>query len=331
MAEEDQRGGDADHASHRHRERSPYPAGEPARHQAAERCHPHEHHSIEAHHAAAQSVRRNGLERGIGRGHLHRHAEAHRHQQQRREVEGPGESKQDQGHGVADRRGCDHPAESPHARPGRHVDGTQDGAHAHGAHQDAQRSGSSVQNAFGEHRHEDQNGIVHDARHTQQQQQRARGGVMADIVPTLLEVLKRRGVRLARRRRQAHHQQADDHAQKRAAVQQEAIAFADGGQQHAGYGRSQDAPAVVDAGVQADGVHQVLFADHLHQKGMPRGHVKDADHSQKQSQTEDLPDLHHPGQGQPGQQEGLEHRQELCHGNQLPPVDPVCHHARHGR
>ena len=86
----------------------------------------------------------------------------------------------------------------------------------------------------------------------------------------------------------SHHQQARDHRDIAEALA-ESTTFADLRHQNSGDRRAHDARAVEHGRVQSDGVHQIFFAHHIHQEGLPRRNVECIHHSEKRRQHEDVP------------------------------------------
>ena len=63
--------------------------------------------------------------------------------------------------------------------------------------------------------------------------------------------------------------------------------------------------------------------DHLHQEGLPAGHVKGVDQTLKGAQDQDLPNRDSFGERQPSQQQGLHGGQGLGPEQHLPAIQAV--------
>ncbi len=72
----------------------------------------------------------------------------------------------------------------------------------------------------------------------------------------------RRGVHI-------HHHQSSDHRDVASAVCEEAPALPQSRHQHSSDRRTDDTRPVEHGGVQRDGIHQVVFAHHIHKKRLP--------------------------------------------------------------
>ena len=111
--------------------------------------------------------------------------------------------------------------------------------------------------------------------------------------------------------RHVHQQQSRNHREIADPVGEEAPALADRIDQHARHGRPDHAGAVEHRGVQGDGVDQILPADHVHDKRLPRRDVEGVDDSQKSGEYEDVPHLDVARECQGRQDEGQEHGRRL--------------------
>ena len=94
-------------------------------------------------------------------------------------------------------------------------------------------------------------------------------------------------------------------ARKADAVDQEAGAFADVGEQDSGDGGPDHARGIEDGGVERDGVDQVFLRGHLNDERLAAGHVEGVDDAERSGQREHVPDLNAAGEGEGGEGEGL--------------------------
>ena len=93
-----------------------------------------------------------------------------------------------------------------------------------------------------------------------------------------------------------HHCQADDHGDVAYGVGGKAPAFAHLCHQNSGDRRADDARSIEHRGIQRDGVHQVLFADHVDEERLTSGNIESVHHSEQSCEHEDVPNLHAPAQ-----------------------------------
>src|ERR1035438_988611 len=124
--------------------------------QAAERSQTDHGHGIERHDAPAVFVGDQGLYGGVGRGHLAHHVVSDEGHDGQRQIKGRGKSKGEvagAGDHPADRH---HAAQSGKPRAARQGQRADDGASAHGAHENAKAARAAVKNIVGEKGHEDQ-------------------------------------------------------------------------------------------------------------------------------------------------------------------------------
>ena len=108
-----------------------------------------------------------------------------------------------------------------------------------------------------------------------------------------------------------HHEQTRDHRDVAGAVGKKAPAFAKLRHQYAPHRRPYNARPIEHRRVQRNGVHQVLFADHLHQERLPSGQVESIHHAQQSRQHKHMRDLDAMAQHQ-----GRKHQREQ-HGRRL--------------
>src|SRR5579862_4642860 len=86
-----------------------------------------------------------------------------------------------------------------------------------------------------------------------------------------------------------HGEQRSDHGEITQSIDEEAVAFADDGDDHSGKSGSDETRSVDHGGVERDGVAEVSASfDHLHEEGLPRGHVEGVDQPLKDAQHYDF-------------------------------------------
>jgi hypothetical protein len=116
---------------------------------------------------------------------------------------------------------------------------------------------------------------------------------------------------------------SDDHRDIADAVRKEAPAFADFRHEDSGDRRADDARAVEHGRVQRYGVHQILLADHVNEKGLAAWDVEGVDDAEQRGENEDVPDLNDSGERQSAQNKGENHRSGLGSDDDLLAVFPV--------
>ena len=133
-------------------------------------------------------------------------------------------------------------------------------------------------------------GHAHQAEQREQQQDGADGREARDIGPALAQLREHGcGGTLLAGARQAHHQQRGDDGDVADAVDEEAPAFAGGGDEQAGERRADEARHVDHGGVDGDGVGEVgAVLDHLDHEGLAAGHVEGVDDALHRAEREDL-------------------------------------------
>jgi hypothetical protein len=105
----------------------------------------------------------------------------------------------------------------------------------------------------------------------------------------------------------SHQHQAKDDGDVADAIGEKAPAFAEPCDQDAGDGGADHARTVEHGGVQGDGVHEVVFANHVDEEGLAAWDVKGVDYAEQGREDEDVPDLDFVGEGERGQDEGKDH------------------------
>ncbi len=106
-----------------------------------------------------------------------------------------------------------------------------------------------------------------------------------------------------------HHQQPGERGDEGQPVEQERPAAAEGGDQHTGDGGPDQPGGLEVGGVEADGVAQLVRADHLGDEGLPGRVVEDGDQAEDEGDQVDVPDLHMAAQREHGEGEaGEAHR-----------------------
>ena len=104
--------------------------------------------------------------------------------------------------------------------------------------------------------------------------------------------------RRRRRRRQRsrtlhpHHEQSDDHGDVANGVNGEAPALANLCDEDSGYSRPYYPRPVKHGRVERDGIHQILFADHVHEERLAARNVERVDYAKQRRQHENLPNPH---------------------------------------
>ena len=133
----------------------------------------------------------------------------------------------------------------------------------------------------------------------------------------------------------AHHEQRDDDGEVADAVDGEAVAFADRGDDEAGEGRADEAGDVDHGRVEGDGVAEVLLvissSDHLDEEGLAAGHVEGVDEALHHAERDDLVDGDDLGEGERGEDERLDCREDLGPDEEVAAVEAVDEDAGEGR
>lgn len=129
-----------------------------------------------------------------------------------------------------------------------------------------------------------------------------------------------------------HEQERHEDCQEAQAVDEEADPLTAQTDEDPGQRRTDEPGAVEQGGVQRDGVSQVvLVLEHLHDERMPHRHVEGIHETEKEGEHEEMPDLDRPRQGEDGQDQGLQHGQDLGGYEKVVPVHAVRIDAGQGR
>ena len=102
-----------------------------------------------------------------------------------------------------------------------------------------------------------------------------------------------------------HQQQAADDGEEAGGVQIEAAGHADGGDQHAADGGTDDAGGVEVGRVEGDGVRQVVAPDEFDDEGLAGGVVEGVGDAEDGGQDVDVQELDAPAGDEDGEDEGL--------------------------
>src|SRR6266702_4156600 len=283
-----------------------------ARLESAQRRHPHEYEGVERHHPPPQLVGHEGLQHGVGerggddhraagkRLERERHADgAHGREQHQEQPERRAARQQD--HTLTDPRPLDGESQGPEHRPD-----------AHRCHQQAVATRVGVQYVASDHRHQHDEREPQHAEYCHQGHQRPHPGIAPDERHGLTDALPGRGWHRARHeRREPHGEEAGDHGDVAHAVQEEAHADAGDPNQHSRNRRADDPGGVEHGRVERDRVHEILFADELHDERLAGGNVERIDDAEEHRQHHDLPRRDPAGPHEHGQRERFEHLQSL--------------------
>ncbi len=135
---------------------------------------------------------------------------------------------------------------------------------------------------------------------------------------SLKHVLPRR--RLSRNPRRGvhlHHHQSGNDRNVADAIREKTPAFAQPRHQHA-RDRRPNHPGTVEHGrIQRDGIHQIFFAHHVHQKRLAARDIECVHHAQQRRQHEYVPHLHSVREGQRRQHERQQHRRDLARDDHM--------------
>src|SRR5438876_999124 len=283
-----------------------------ARLESAQRRHPHEHEGVERHHPTPQLVGHEGLQHGVGerggddhraagqRLERERHADgAHGREQHQEQPERRAARQQD--HTLTDTRPLDGESQGP-----------EHGPDAHRRHQQAVAARVGVQYVPSDHRHQHDEREPQHAEHRHQGHQHPHPGIAPDERHGLTHALPGRGWhRAPHERREPHGEEAGDHGDVANAIRVEAHANGGDRDQHSRDRRADDTGGVEHGRVERDRVHEILFADELHDERLAGGNVERVDDAEEHRQHHDLPRRDPAGPHEHGQRQRLEHLQSL--------------------
>ena len=94
------------------------------------------------------------------------------------------------------------------------------------------------------------------------------------------------------------HQETGHHCQEARPIDQEAAAFAEGGDSHTTEGRTDEPGTGQHGGIESDRIGQIVEADDLAHECLAGRNVHGIDRAMQQSDGDHLPDLHQTAQGQ---------------------------------
>ena len=156
-------------------------------------------------------------------------------------------------------------------------------------HEPALGAGVAVEDFGGEDGHEDEGGGADEADEAEQEEDVADGFEIGGIFHAFFhfdqDMAVFGGLGFFD---DAHHEQGDDDGDVADAVEGEAPAFADPGDQHAGDGGAEEAGEVEHAGVEGDGVGEIFaFFDELHDEGLAGGDVEGVDEALEGGEAEE--------------------------------------------
>ena len=132
------------------------------------------------------------------------------------------------------------------------------------------------------------NGHAHEADDGKEQQDGADGEKPGDVGPPFVQFVSHGGGWFPDLRHvETHGKERGDDGDVADAVDEEAPAFAGGGDQHAGERGADEAGDVDHGGVDGDGVAEVgAVVDHLHHEGLAAGHVEAVDDALRDAEDE---------------------------------------------
>jgi hypothetical protein len=163
---------------------------------------------------------------------------------------------------------------------------------------------AAVQYLRGENRHQDDERHTHEADHGKEQQDGAHRRESRYIRPPFLQLHHHGSDRARSRQRLDPHQgQRSNHGKVAQAIDEKAVAFTEGGNNHTCQ-RGPHQPRHIHHGrVEGDGIAQILpVLHHLNQEGLPPGHIKGIDQPLKTAQDQNVRDRHPAGERQRSQQ-----------------------------
>src|SRR6266487_4650716 len=295
-----------------------------ARLKSAQRRHPHEYEGVERHHPTPQLVGHEGLQHGVGERGGDDHRAAGQRLERERHADGAhgGEQHQEQ----PERRSArqqDHTLTDPRPLDGE-SQGPEHGPDTHCRHQQAVAARVGVQDVASDHRHQHDEREPQHAEYCHQGHQRPHPGIAPDERHGLTDALPGRGWHRARHeRREPHGEEAGDHGDVAHAVQEEAHADAGDPNQHSRNRRADDPGGVEHGRVERDRVHEILFADELHDERLAGGNVERVDDAEEHRQRHDLPRRDPAGPHEHGQRQRFEHLQGLRPHDELALVHPI--------
>ena len=198
--------------------------------------------------------------------------------------------------------------------------------------------GAAVKDLRGKDGHEHHEGHAHQAKQSEETEDGADRTEVNDVGPALAKLLEHgAGSALDQEWGHAHHEERGDDGDIAGAVDGKAVAFADGCDDNAGDGGTDEAGDVDDGGVERDGVREVLligFAcvarDHLDEEGLAAGHVEGIDKPLKDAEGDDLVDGDDPCESECGECERLDAGKNLGPDEQLTTVDAIDEDAGEG-
>src|ERR1700685_3044874 len=172
---------------------------------------------------------------------------------------------------------------------------------------------SAMKHLAGKNRH--QHGVLHadEADQGQQQKNRTDGYEVRDVVPPLLQFLPHWLSRASRLHgRDRHGEQGSNDREITEAIDQEAIALAEDGNNDSGNRGAEKSSHVYHGRVEGNSVAQVgTVLDHLNHEGLARGHVEGVDDALSQPQPNYFANGNDSGQSQSSQRERLQHGENL--------------------
>jgi len=116
--------------------------------------------------------------------------------------------------------------------------------------------------------------------------------------------------------RNLYRKESHDYADKAQPINEKADAFTQERDQYSCNGRSHKAGAVEHKRIQGNRISEVLrFIYHFYYEGLAGGHIEGIDHADKDTQSNNLPDMYRSREGKKGKGQGLDHGKGLS-GNQ---------------
>src|ERR1035438_4411675 len=186
--------------------------------QAAERSQTDHGHGIQRHDAPSVFVWDQGLYGGVRRGHLPHHAVTDDGHDGKRQIKRRGKGEREVAGAGSEPAEHHHLAQSGKPRAARQGQRADDGADAHGAHENAEAARAAVENIVGEKRHEDQARHAGERGGTHQGEHPAHGTIMAGIAEAIHQVPPHGRGGLGRGGWDPHGGQAEDDGEEADAV-----------------------------------------------------------------------------------------------------------------
>jgi len=123
---------------------------------------------------------------------------------------------------------------------------------------------------------------------------------------------------------QAHRYERGNHSEITHAVDQEAVTLSRQRNDRSRQGRTNKPGHIDHRGVQRDGITKILLVlHHLHEEGLPAGHVKGVDRALEGAEPDDLANGNVLSEREKGERERLQHRQSLRYHQNITQIQTV--------